>query len=55
LVRKPEGRTSFGRCRRRLEDYINVGLKEMGWDKWVDVANMVMNFLGSIKYGKFFN
>ena len=33
LVGKPEGRT-LGRTRRRLEDNIKIGLREVGWGAW---------------------
>jgi len=29
--RKPERKTSFGRPRRRLEDDIRIGFREVGW------------------------
>jgi hypothetical protein len=32
LVGKPEGRKPLGRPRRRWEDKIRVGLKEIGWE-----------------------
>jgi hypothetical protein len=55
LVGKPEGRRSLGRPRRRWEDGIRMGLREMGWggvegihlaqDRgwWRAVVNTVMN------------
>jgi hypothetical protein len=54
LFGKPERKRPFGRRRLRLKDYINVDLKEVGWegvnliylnqdrDKWV-LVNTVMN------------
>jgi hypothetical protein len=55
-VGKPEGRILLGRPRRRLEDNIKMGLREVGWgmdwiyltqdrDRWWGVVNAVMNFL----------
>jgi hypothetical protein len=38
-VGKHEGRRPLGRPRRRWEDNIKMGLREMGWDMdWIDVA-----------------
>jgi hypothetical protein len=34
LVGKPEGRRPLGRTRRRWEDNINMGLREVGWGAW---------------------
>jgi hypothetical protein len=31
LVGKPEGKIIFGRPRRRLEDNIRMGIREIGW------------------------
>jgi hypothetical protein len=56
LVRKPEGKRSLGRPRRRWEDNITVDLKDRGWegvdwinlaqdrDRWRALVNTVMNF-----------
>jgi hypothetical protein len=40
LVRKPEGKRSLGRSRRRLPDSIKIDLREIGWDDmdWIDLA-----------------
>jgi hypothetical protein len=55
LVRKPEGKRSLGRPRRRWVDNIKMDLAEIGWDgvdytglaqdgdKWRDLVNAVMN------------
>jgi hypothetical protein len=55
FVRKPEGKRSFGRPRRRWEDNIRMDLREMGWDgvdymylaqdrdQWRALLNTVMN------------
>jgi hypothetical protein len=54
LVGKPEGKTALGRQRRRWEDGIKMGLREIGrggeWihlaqvrDRWRAVVNAVMN------------
>jgi len=32
LVSKPEGKIPFGSPRRRWEDNIKMGLKEIGWE-----------------------
>jgi len=54
-VRKPEGKKSFGRPRRRWKCNIKVDLKEIRWEsmKWIDLerdgeklwayANAIMN------------
>jgi hypothetical protein len=55
LVRKPEGRRSLGRPKRRWEDNIKMDLREVGWggmdwvnlaqdrDRWRALVNAVMN------------
>jgi hypothetical protein len=55
LVGKPEGRRPLGRPRRRWEDNIKMGVREVGWggmdwinlaqdrDRWRAVVNTVMN------------
>jgi hypothetical protein len=55
LVGKPEGRRLLGRPRRRCQDNIRRGLKEIGWggmdcidlaqdrDRWKALVNTVMN------------
>jgi hypothetical protein len=56
LSGKPEGRTTLGRPRRRLEDGIRLDLREIGWgdrvdwirlardrDRWRTFENAVMN------------
>jgi hypothetical protein len=55
LVRKPEGKRSLGRPRRRWVDNIKTDLLEIGWggvdwiglpqdrDKWRALVNAVMN------------
>jgi hypothetical protein len=56
LVGKPEGKRPLGRPRRRWEDGIRVGLKQIGWgggvewielaqdtDRWRAVVSAVMN------------
>jgi hypothetical protein len=35
LVRKPEGKNSHGRPRRRWEDNIRKYLREIGWEVWI--------------------
>jgi hypothetical protein len=52
---KPEGKEPLGRPRRRWEDNIRMGLREIGWedvdwvhlaedrDQWRALVNMVMN------------
>jgi hypothetical protein len=42
LVRKREGRRPFGRSRRRWEDYMEMALKEMGYED-VDWIHMAQN------------
>jgi hypothetical protein len=39
-VRKPEGKRSLGRPRRRWEDNIKMDLREIVWDgmDWIDLA-----------------
>ena len=56
LVRKPEGRRSLERPRRRWEDNIMMYLQEVGWggvdcmdlaqdrDRWCALVNAVINF-----------
>ena len=56
LVRKPEGKRSLGRPRRRWKDNIKMDLQEVGcggtdWielaqdrDRWRPIVNAVMNF-----------
>ena len=55
LVGKPEGKRPLGRPRRRWEDNIKMGLREVGgggdWmelaqdrDRWRALVNTVMNF-----------
>jgi hypothetical protein len=36
LVRKPEGKRSLGRPRRRWEDNIKTDLQEVGWGARID-------------------
>jgi hypothetical protein len=55
LVGKPEGKRPLGRRRRRCEDNIRMGLREIGWggmdwidlaqdrDQWRALVNTVMN------------
>jgi hypothetical protein len=55
LVRKPEGKRSLGRPRRRWEDNIKINLQDVGcggvewielaqdWDRWRELVNAVMN------------
>jgi hypothetical protein len=55
LVGKPEGKRPLGKPRRRCEDNIKMGLREIGWgdmdwidlaqdrDQWRALVNMVMN------------
>jgi hypothetical protein len=40
LVGKPEGKTTLGRPRRRLEDNIKMDLRKMGWSgtDWIDLV-----------------
>jgi hypothetical protein len=40
LVGKPKGKRRLGRPRRRWVGYINVFLREIGWDsiEWIDLA-----------------
>jgi hypothetical protein len=40
LVGKPEGRTSFGRPRRRWEDNVRMDLSEIMWEglDWIHLA-----------------
>jgi hypothetical protein len=39
LARRPEGRRSLGRPRRRWEDNIKMGLQEVGWGMdWFELA-----------------
>jgi hypothetical protein len=40
LVRKPEGKSPFGRLRRRREDNIKIDLKEIVWEgaDWIHLA-----------------
>jgi hypothetical protein len=64
LVRKPEGKRSLGRPRRRWEDNIKMDLEEVGggsgdWmeraqdrDRWRALVSKVMNF-GFHKCGEF--
>jgi hypothetical protein len=58
LVGRPEGRRPLGRPRRRWEDNIKMGLREIGFgnvdwihlardgDRWRDLVNTVMNLRG---------
>jgi hypothetical protein len=34
LIRKPEGKGSFGKPRHRWEDNIKMNLQEVGWGSW---------------------
>jgi hypothetical protein len=55
LVRRYEGRRALGRPRRRWDDSIKMGLREVGWevidwielaqvrDRWRAVVNAAMN------------
>jgi hypothetical protein len=55
LLKLPEGKRTLGRPRRRWEDNIRMGLREIGWegvdwmhlvqdrDQWRDVVNTMMN------------
>jgi hypothetical protein len=55
LMKKPEGKRSLGRPRRRWEDNIRMDLREIGWggtdwidlaqdrDQWRALVNTVMN------------
>ena len=36
LVGKPEGKRPFGKPRRRWEDNIKMGLREIGWGRRLD-------------------
>jgi hypothetical protein len=40
LLGKPEGKRPLGRLKRRLEDNIEMGHKELGWRgmNWIDLA-----------------
>jgi hypothetical protein len=40
LVGRPEGRSPFGRPRRRWEDNIKMDLQDVGWGgvDWIDMA-----------------
>jgi len=40
LVGKHEGKRALGKRRRRLDDDIRMGVKEMGWEgkDWIDLA-----------------
>jgi hypothetical protein len=35
---KPEGKKPLGRPRRWWVDNIKIGLTEIGWDEWIDLA-----------------
>jgi hypothetical protein len=35
LVGKPEGKRPLGRPRRRCEDGLRMGLREIGWGVWI--------------------
>jgi hypothetical protein len=35
LVGKPEGRRPLGRPRCRWEDWIRMGLRDIGWGVWI--------------------
>jgi hypothetical protein len=39
-MRKPEGKRPLGRPRRRWEDNIKMGIREIGWGvmEWIDLA-----------------
>jgi hypothetical protein len=57
LVRRPEGRRTLGRPRRRWEDTIKMDLQEVGWvgmdwiavaqdrDRWLALVNAVMKLV----------
>ena len=40
LVGTHEERSSLGRPRRRLEDNIEVDLRDVGWDTWIRSASL---------------
>jgi hypothetical protein len=35
LVRKPKGKRSLGRCRRKWEGNITMDIREIGWEKQI--------------------
>jgi hypothetical protein len=43
LVGKPEGRRPLGRPRRRWEDIIKMGLREVGWGGGIDWINLAQD------------
>jgi hypothetical protein len=45
LVGKPEGRKPLGRPRRRREDGIRMGLREIGWGVW---SGFTLNRIGTV-------
>jgi hypothetical protein len=65
LVGKPEGKTPFGKPRRRWDDNIKANLQKVGcwsidWivlaqdrDIWKALVNVVMNIWGCIKCWEF--
>jgi hypothetical protein len=65
LVGKAEGKRPMGRPRRRWEDNIKMGLREIGWggvdwidlawvgDQWRDPVNTVRNLRVPYDVGKF--
>jgi hypothetical protein len=65
LVGKPEGKSTFGRPRRRWQDSIRINLMEIAWqvvdwihlaqdmDQWRALVNTVMNLHVPYNAGKF--
>jgi hypothetical protein len=65
LVRKPEEKRPLGRTRRRWEDNIKMGLREIRWDgmdwihlvqdryQWRALVNTVMNLRVAGRVGRF--
>ena len=43
LVGKPGRKGPLGRPRHRWKDDIIMDIREVGWDKWQAVVNMVVN------------